>query len=192
MPHHTPEVPQNMALNHKVCAVCHAIFYRPTGISTARWNDRQTCGQHCGNVLASRSRWQCQPQEFVPESKVCPTCGKVFTRRPSQRLEHWKRITFCGQQCANTKAARAWRREQGIDPRIEMDPLCECGNAATVHVRVTTMSGGPGSQHATSGLLPLCNDCKQLFDEEEAARHIWGAVRPEPRKHHKPRKEWKT
>ena len=168
----------------RICDCCGAAYTRPHGISQNEWAKRKCCSKQC----ASRSRIKGnRPPLIVNPSpvKVCPVCGVTFLRKKRYSYSTWLTITYCSRSCANS--VHGWTRDPNQPPATL--ERCECGHEATVPVRVVTLSAD-GAEIA--GWLCLCEDCKQLFDEEESARQVWGAVKPPPQKRHKPRKEWRT
>lgn len=121
------------------------------------------------------------------ETKTCPVCGRTFSRMPWHDLQKWERATYCSPACVRDMiAARRRTRFAGapIPPPLT-NVRCDCGNCATTSALIVQLDPGGRASH---GYLPLCDDCKQLFDEQESAARVWGCVRPEPHVRYKIRR----
>ena len=54
----------------------------------------------------------------MPETKVCPECGKTFARPRHDSPKQWAARITCGRSCAGKRARRARPRRTAPPPRI--------------------------------------------------------------------------
>ena len=86
----------------------------------------------------------------VPDAKVCPSCGRTFTRaeKPRQRLQWWIAAVYCSNACAGLARGSAQRgqvRKEDATPgagrkrarAVYPGPhVCDvCGEPAEIHHR---------------------------------------------------------
>jgi len=110
------------------------------------------------SIIRYRVRWrESMALGVIPENTEMPWHGP----------QKWATATYCSVSCA----VRAKPR-----PRPP-NTLCDCGNVAT-HAPLIVQFAADGRN--LTERMPLCDDCHQLFEEQESAARIWGCVRPEP------------
>lgn len=89
------------------------------------------------------------PRSALPFSKICPACGRTFTRAEiGQNAAHWEQRRFCSNECAAPARAEAQRgrirkadagAQAGRKRARQLYPgphVCdECGRPAEIHHR---------------------------------------------------------
>lgn len=100
----------------------------------------------------------------MTDTKICPQCGQPFARPYGIPDGQWRQRRYCSNRCNGLSKQRAFRdRWVGRTADPETDK-CECGQPATTVIRFGQLNA---NGHPVAGWLRVCEDCKQLFEEDE-------------------------
>jgi len=94
-------------------------------------------------------------------TKVCLQCGQTFHKPQNVSMGSFAKRIYCSNRCS--AISKHPRSTYKLDGRYIVK-FCDCGQPATDHVWVYQLAG---NGTPTRQFIEVCEDCRQLFIEED-------------------------